>query len=172
MTDYSDRVPDIAEREEAARLLVAFCEAEERSANTAFGEYDAPTSEKLAAVHAEFSSAVAAATNVRDAAIDEILKDDGAASLHMAAKKAAADALARYNEHPIELEEDDYCQPLLCALSGIPITTSDRTVTIDATGKTVLAAVLGLPDELFDDDDDDAFEPDTDEQSEADGHSV
>ena len=141
MTDWSEKIDNIDKRHEAARLLVAANEAESAALSARWEAdvgFPAHLKEKLSEA------------KVRWAAEEEAIRLE--CGLHLKASDFDAHyaaALEAYEQCGIVLLTDGVNDgPLICALSGIPITETDETVTVDNNDRTVIASLI-LPDEVI-----------------------
>lgn len=155
--DYAARVPDRAEREEAARLFDAMCAAENavhdvgRRNRPPFAPEVEAALRDLRRIYAEKSTELRQWFDTEEARIvpDEQSPLDAAAEAACAAYEAAAgDAVLS--------DVDDIV--IRCALSGVPLYDTDHTVEINS--KLVLASLVLSPEqiELLTADDEDELE--------------
>lgn len=155
--DYAAKIPDVAERENAARLFEAMCAAEEAAHQA---RYAGP------AMSPETEAALRELRKTYNAKRDEIHSWFEAEQKRIAPEQqcpheaAAEAAAAAYDAAPGEPIVDDGDEKALrCALSGVPIYETDTTVEIG--GKVILASLL-LSDEQIEaltaDDEEEVFE--------------
>lgn len=131
--EYAAMIPDLAERENGARLLEAMLAAE-RAAD----EYVEQLSPAQEAAREELFGVYRAKSRDLHAWYDAEMRKlaDGAVPL----RSAADEAERAYNEAPGGAIEEDDGKALRCALSGAPIYEDDETV--DLGGRAILACVL------------------------------
>lgn len=148
--DWSEYVTNIPEREEAANLLANLTEASEawREALMDGPIVSDESMRALSAIDDECREAIAKIRADAESRRDAIYARDPEGMKFRELEKARDAAQDAYNDHPLALAEDDEGRPLYCALSGIPITDDDETVTVDSNGLTVIAR-LCLPAEVI-----------------------
>ena len=165
--DYAARVPDLAERENAAALFEAAAAAEdayERHRQESFGVE--PPEEQVVAMRELRDEYERRRTDLAMWFEGERQRIVGVTELDRL-EKAADAARQDYENAPGDavVEDDDGERAVRCALSGAPIFESDETVEIF--GRHVLACVLLTPEQMaalaaekHDDEDDeiDSFE--------------
>jgi hypothetical protein len=143
--EFAARVPDAAQRREALALFQAMVAAE--LARDESGEFKA--------VEAKYQPILDAARNDYHKRIKEITDQRevelAAQPLHVACE-AAEKAWQDLPTSEYECGHDD--EPILCALSGLPIFEDDAVVKDPETGERVLKVCLGVP---LDEDDGMAF---------------
>lgn len=162
-TDYLARVPDVADREESARLYEAMRAAEHESRRAKDAQWQAEVSgvaqEELAALRQAYETKRDELSAWLDGERARIL---GTGTTHEV--EAAEDAaISAYEDAPGgSIMEGDDGLPLRCALSGAPLWESDQIVEFG--GQSILACVLLSPEQIealgggADDEDDDEIE--------------
>lgn len=149
--DYAARVPDGEKRREAMRLFEVMRAAEKAcsEAETAAGDaLDA----KYKPIYQQARAEAEAAHNKRVAEINAQRNAEAADSPQLQQLEAATKA---WQDFPCEdFNRDDDDEPVLCALSGLPIFDGDCVMEDPTTGEKVLKACLGVP---LDDDNDGVF---------------
>ncbi len=142
--DYLARVPDIDERENAARLFEAMKAAEVEYRNTPEPGLTDEQNAELNALIEEYSKRRQAVYDWYDAERARVWGSTQNAHLEQA-QEAATTAYENAPGDPIA-EGDDESIALRCALSGAPIYETDATVEIG--GKAILACVLLTPEQI------------------------
>ncbi len=155
--DYLARVPDLQERENAARLFEAMKAAEKALAEATEPPETPAQTEAIAVLLGERSKKRREVEDWFDVEFAKIRGPDPLDDLERADREAAA----AYSEAPGDaIEEDSDGAALRCALSGAPIYETDETV--DLGGKPILACVLLTPEQIealtAEDDSDDEIE--------------
>ena len=144
--DWSTIIPDLAERQEAARLYRAMVAAENEADERMPSELDA-TPEQAAALRAVRSEFAAKSIEIdawNASQTRRILCQDDP---EIAAMNAQAEAAHRaYSDHPGDaILTDDNGEPRVCGASGAPLYESDEVVEDNETDEIWLRAALMLP---------------------------
>ncbi len=135
--EYAAMVPDLAERENAARLFEAM-----KAAERALDEAEDPpeTEQQRQALDALGEEHHKRRREINDWYDAEFAKIKGPSQLSDL-KRMEQEATDAYNNAPGDaISEDLNDSPIRCALSGAPIYDTDET--IDLGGKTILACLL------------------------------